>query len=88
MIDLAIERLGVPKNEVVIIGDRLDTDIAAGAAAGIATVLVLTGVHRLADIPNFPVPPGYVVDDLDQFRAALAGQPVATRYERPPAAVP
>ncbi len=80
MIDLAIERMGARKDEVAIIGDRLDTDVEAGAAAGITTVLVLTGVHRLADVPHFPVAPDYVVDDLDEFRAALAGQPVARRY--------
>lgn len=80
MIDLAIELLGVTKEETAIIGDRLDTDIEAGAAAGIATVLVLTGVHHLADIPSFPVAPDYVVDDLIQFRQALEGAPVARRY--------
>ncbi|HUX86705.1 MAG TPA: TIGR01457 family HAD-type hydrolase [Chloroflexota bacterium] len=80
MIDLAIERLGVPKSEVVIIGDRLDTDIEAGAAAGITTVMVLTGVHRIADIAKFPVAPNYVVDNLIQFRAALAGEVTIPRY--------
>lgn len=82
MIDLAIERIGARKAATLIIGDRLDTDVEAGAAAGIATVLVLTGVHRLADIPAFPVRPVYVVDDLIQFRAALAGQPAARRFHR------
>lgn len=80
MIDLAIERLGVRKDETAIIGDRLDTDIEAGAAAGISTILVLTGVHRLADVPTFPVAPDYVVDDLSQFRRALQGEPVARPY--------
>jgi 4-nitrophenyl phosphatase len=80
MIELAIERIGARKEDVAIIGDRLDTDIEAGHAAGITTVLVLTGVHRLDDIPRFPAPPDFVVDNLDQFRAALAGEAVARRY--------
>lgn len=80
MIDLAIERLGVPKESTVIIGDRLDTDIQAGAAAGITTVLVLTGVHRIEDVPRFPVAPDFVVDDLIQFREALAGRRSVRRY--------
>ncbi|HVC33641.1 MAG TPA: HAD-IIA family hydrolase [Chloroflexota bacterium] len=88
MIDLAIERIGVPKEATVIIGDRLDTDVEAGAAAGITTVLVLTGVHRLPDVPNFPVAPDFVVDDLIQFRAALAGQAVARRYSPEQAGAP
>lgn len=80
MIDLAIARIGAPKGTTVLVGDRIDTDIEAGAAAGITTVLVLTGVHRLPDVPNFPVAPDYIVDDLVQFRAALAGQATARRY--------
>ncbi|MGH2460854.1 MAG: HAD-IIA family hydrolase [Chloroflexota bacterium] len=80
MIDLAIERIGIPKESTVIIGDRLDTDIEAGAAAGITTVLVLTGVHRLADVPQFPVAPDFVVDNLIEFRDALAGRVAARRY--------
>jgi len=80
MIDLAIERIGASKESTLIIGDRLDTDVEAGAAGGIATVLILTGVHHVADIPRFPVGPVYVVDDLIQFREALAGQPTVLRY--------
>lgn len=80
MIDLAIERIGVAKESTIIIGDRLDTDIEAGAAAGITTVLVLTGVHRLSDVPAFPVAPDFVVEDLIEFREALAGQVAARRY--------
>jgi 4-nitrophenyl phosphatase len=86
MIELAIERLGVAglaPHEIAIIGDRLDTDIEAGAAAGISTILVLTGVHQVSDVPHFPAAPNYVVDDLVQFHAALSGQPVARRYAAP-----
>lgn len=88
MIDLAIERIGVPKESTVIIGDRLDTDIEAGAAASITTVLVLTGVHRLRDVASFPVAPDFVVDDLIQFREALAGRPGARRYRPEMAGAP
>jgi len=33
----------------LVVGDRLDTDVAGGRAAGQETALVLTGVHGLAD---------------------------------------
>jgi len=81
MIELALERIGARKDEAAIIGDRLDTDIEAGKAAGIEAILILTGVHCLADVPRFPAAPDYVVDDLVQFREALAGRPVARRYQ-------
>ncbi len=34
----------------LVVGDRLDSDIAGGAAAGMATALVLTGVSSDDDV--------------------------------------
>ena len=44
IIELALERLGVPKEQALVVGDRLETDIAAGQAAGCPSALVLSGV--------------------------------------------
>lgn len=44
LMELALERLGTPKKETLIVGDRLETDIAAGQAVGCPTALVLSGV--------------------------------------------
>jgi 4-nitrophenyl phosphatase len=44
LIELACERLGTAKNETLVIGDRLETDIAGGQAAGCPVALVLSGV--------------------------------------------
>lgn len=44
MADAALDRLGLPADEVVLIGDRLETDIELGRVAGIRTVLVQTGI--------------------------------------------
>jgi 4-nitrophenyl phosphatase len=44
LIDLACERLGTAKRETLVIGDRLETDIAGGQAAGCPVALVLSGV--------------------------------------------
>ena len=42
-----LERFGLRPDEAAIVGDRLDTDIACGARAGIGTVCVGTGVTSL-----------------------------------------
>lgn len=44
MVNLALESCGISAPEALVIGDRIDTDIAAGEAAGCETLLVLTGV--------------------------------------------
>ncbi|RAV04062.1 HAD-IIA family hydrolase [Paenibacillus sp. YN15] len=41
-----IELLGLPPEEIWMVGDNLRTDIAAGAAAGTRTALVLTGLSK------------------------------------------
>jgi len=44
LIELARERLGTTKSETLIVGDRLETDIAGGQEDGCPVALVLSGV--------------------------------------------
>jgi len=44
MMELSLEILGTKKEETLVVGDRLETDIAAGQAVGCKTALVLSGV--------------------------------------------
>jgi glycerol-1-phosphatase len=48
----------------LVIGDRLDTDIAGAVALGWDSLLVLTGIVRLEDLESSTVTPTYVADDL------------------------
>jgi 4-nitrophenyl phosphatase len=43
LMELSLEHLGT-KEETLVVGDRLETDIAAGQAVGCLTALVLSGV--------------------------------------------
>lgn len=43
IIDFALSRLGVSRQETLIVGDTPQTDIAAGIASALRTALVLTG---------------------------------------------
>ena len=53
LMDAAVERAG--SVTPLVVGDRLDTDIEAGVAAGIPSLLVLTGVSTAADLLAAPV---------------------------------
>jgi NagD protein len=56
----ALRRLGATREQTVIVGDRMDTDIIAGIESDIDTVLVLTGVTAREDIGRFPYRPRHV----------------------------
>ena len=56
--------LGLPPERCIMVGDRLMTDIAMGAGAGMATALVLTGDSTRADLPAAPAQPTYVIEGL------------------------
>ncbi|HEY3268141.1 MAG TPA: HAD-IIA family hydrolase [Armatimonadota bacterium] len=45
---------GIPLSETVVIGDRLDTDIDCGIAAGVRTLLVMTGVTTQSEVDALP----------------------------------
>ena len=60
----ALKRLGCRREETVIIGDRMDTDIIAGVEAEIETVLVLSGVTSREDLRRFAYGPDHIVDGV------------------------
>jgi ribonucleotide monophosphatase NagD (HAD superfamily) len=47
---MARTMLAVPGERPLLVGDRYDTDIAAGVEAGIPTMLVLSGVAQVTDV--------------------------------------
>ena len=61
---LAMARTGFTPEQTVLLGDRLYTDIACGAGAGIDTVFVLSGEGTEADIEKFGVQPTWVRRDI------------------------
>lgn len=60
----ALKRLGATREETVIVGDRMDTDIVAGVESEIETVLVLSGVTGQADIERFAYQPRHVLQGV------------------------
>ncbi|WP_144921795.1 HAD-IIA family hydrolase [Halorubrum salsamenti] len=63
-IEMVRERLPYPPEECLVVGDRLDTDIALGERAGMTTALVLSGVTDEATVADAEISPDHVLDNL------------------------
>jgi phosphoglycolate/pyridoxal phosphate phosphatase family enzyme len=61
---MALDRLGAEPQRVVVIGDRLETDIVGGRDAGLDTAFVLSGVSTRADVERLGVRPTWIAEDL------------------------
>ena len=57
----------------LVVGDRLDTDIRGGNAAGFDTVMVLTGIDTRQSAEQAPEAdrPGWIVDDMTALAAEI-----------------
>jgi phosphoglycolate/pyridoxal phosphate phosphatase family enzyme len=62
MIEVARSLLG--PGRYLMVGDRLDSDVAGGKRAGIATALVLTGVTSREEVARSEWRPDYVLEDV------------------------
>lgn len=69
--EMALRKLELKADEVLCVGDRLETDILMGARAGIPTAMVLTGVSRREDIEKAEAKPDYVFEGLPELKSAL-----------------
>ncbi len=67
MMHMALERLGTTPEETLVVGDRLETDIAAGQAAGCKTALVLSGVSTRQQAKDWQPAPDFIVDGFSIF---------------------
>lgn len=70
----AMTRIGTPAAQTAIVGDQVSTDIAAGRAAGLFTILVLTGIAAGRPGRNSGPRPHLTVRNLHELRRWLAGR--------------
>lgn len=70
MVEAIVEKTGFEPDKLTMVGDRLYTDIAMGAA-GISTVLVLSGETNMEDLVTAPHQPDLVCDNLGELLRLL-----------------
>lgn len=64
MMRQALKRLQSKREDTIIFGDRMDTDIIAGIEAEIQTVLVLSGVTSREDLTKFAYRPHHILEGV------------------------
>lgn len=64
MINIAMDKFGFSKEQTLVIGDRLYTDIASGYNAGVDTVLVLSGEATMKDYQESDIKPTFVLNSV------------------------
>ena len=71
IVDLCLEESGFSKDETLVIGDRLYTDIACGINAEVETALVLTGEAKEEDLRDTEFNPTYVFNTIKDLYETL-----------------
>ncbi|MEG1066348.1 MAG: HAD-IIA family hydrolase [Erysipelotrichaceae bacterium] len=70
ILDEALNYLNLTKDDVILIGDNLETDIALGYNNGVKTIFVTSGVHNESDIEKFKIYPDITVAALKNINNA------------------
>lgn len=67
MLQIVMDKFGYSKEDTVVIGDRLYTDIASGSNAGVDTVCVLSGESTEEDILKSSIKPTWTLKSINNI---------------------
>lgn len=73
IMDMAMDILKLPKDEVAMVGDLYETDIMSGINADIDTIHVQTGVTSKEELAQKETQPTYTFKDLNEVLNELEG---------------
>ncbi|MCL2677194.1 MAG: TIGR01457 family HAD-type hydrolase [Streptococcaceae bacterium] len=63
----AVQRIGLHKEDLLMVGDNYLTDIRTGIDNGIDSLLVTTGFTKAEEVAELPIAPTHVVSSLDEW---------------------
>jgi HAD superfamily hydrolase (TIGR01458 family) len=68
---VALDDMGLSKDEVLMIGDDIDSDVGGAQEAGLRAVLVRTGKYRQAYAEASTIKPDYIIDSIADLPTLL-----------------
>ena len=72
MVEYVIKKYSYSKEETVVVGDRLYTDIATGNNAGVTSICVLTGEAKVEDIVSGNIKPSLTFKSVKEIAECLS----------------
>lgn len=72
MINAVLAKFNIPKQDAVVVGDRLYTDIALGRNAGVDSICVLTGEATVQTIMEGDIKPTYTFYSVKEIYECLS----------------
>jgi len=78
MLEVILKDLALPPEQVLLVGDRLETDMKMGLDAGMKTALVLSGVTNPDQAREWRPTPTYILDSAAEITLGLTGQGAST----------
>lgn len=71
VVELCLQLSGFTKEETLVVGDRLYTDIACGINGGVDTCVLFTGEAKEEDIKDTPFRPDYAFETVNDLLSVL-----------------
>ena len=71
IIEYLADQFGVSMDEVLVVGDRIYTDILVGVNAKVDSVMVLSGETSMEDLKNYDYRPTYILDSIKSLKDLL-----------------
>jgi len=84
MMRAARKRIGLRTDEVIMIGDTMETDIRGAAELGFRSILVLTGSSNRETLKDYPFSPTLVVDSIAEVGRESVGYSLNKNIELDP----
>ncbi|HJV46514.1 MAG TPA: TIGR01457 family HAD-type hydrolase [Bacillota bacterium] len=72
-VELALKKLNMQPDDVLLVGDNLHTDILAGVSANVDTLLVYTGITKAEDVEREGIRPTFAVAHLKEWMDKVEG---------------
>lgn len=75
VVELCMALSGFSKEETIVVGDRLYTDIACGINGGVDTCVLFTGEAKKEDLQDTPYRPDYAFENVMELYKAFSTTP-------------